>query len=438
MRRHILLPLALSLAIITPVLAEDPPAPVDPVVAEANQQKARAEALKAAADAQKAQYDSQKARAESLLAPLRQFAGTGTNQVAPSTTQMEATYLAAIAMQDVARIIDRRVSDHVDGAGGRSEPQVVLLGATEAYSFDNFVAFEIEAGQIMESSLLALRATGPACPPPRTAPAGSRVRAQLLPAALPGLIATAGSLIGLLQTDTNVQSYDGLADEVMLVNALAGRHGNFYIRQDALLLSPPQSSNPIMQRLASIGVCEASLKAEVQIHSPAQGQTNAQKARVAEMTLVLAHIVDFSTRWRTAAADGRPLIAAALRQELLQRSTSPYVLRVKIDRAGGTLITRKNLWTALGAPAIILSGGVIADYSLSDRRSGALLLGGAVVCRSGMTGLRSAIRLDHADIVCADDGPDTDRRNYTAPRPRSAPRQALDYDSAVFRRVARD
>lgn len=490
MLRRLLLPIALALAVITPVLAADPP--VDPVVAEANQAKARAEALEAQYKAQKAEYDALKTRAESLVAPLHQFAGSGANNVTPSTTQMEATYLAAVAMQDVARIIDQRVSAYIAGEGSNllaradeagavdddtiadkmealgdvvaepdnsivelpepdeadkpvapnsAQPQarpaasrgaeVVLLAGAEGYSFDNFVAFEIEAGGIIEASLRALRRTGTSCPATDVA---VTTRNEY---ALPGVIATAGALIGLLQSDTTVASYGSLGSDVMLINALAGRHNNFYVRQDALLLTTPSRDNRVMIWLEKTRHCEAYLKAEVARQSPAQ-PTDAQKAQVAEMNLVLTRIGEFSTRLRTAGTDGRLLLAAILRQERLQNNTSSYVLRVTLDAAGGTLITRKNLWTALGAPAIILSGGVIADYSLSDRNTGALLLGGTVVCRSGMTGLRSAIALQHADIVCADDAPDRQTRNYSAPRRAPAPRRPLDYDNAVFRPVSRD
>jgi hypothetical protein len=491
MLRRLLLPTAVAFAIMTPVLAADPP--VDPVVAEANQATAQAQAREAQYKAQKAEYDALKARADSLVAPLHQFAGTGTNQVTPSTTQMEATYLAAVAMQDVARIIDQRVSAYIAGPGrnpraradeagavggdaiadkieilrnvgtesddsaiqlpeadagenpgapnGDRPParppappraQVVLLSGADGYTFDNFVTFEIEASGIIDASLSALRRTGTACPAP-----GVAATTRGAEFALPAIIAAAGSLIGLLQSDTTVASYGSLGSDTMLINALAGRHNNFYIRQDALLLTTPRRTNRVMMWLEKTRNCEADLKAEIARQSPAQ-PTDAQKAQVAEMTLVLTHIGEFSTRLRTNGTDGKPLLAAILRQERLQSNTSSHVLRVTLDASGGTLITRKNLWTALGAPAIILSGGVIADYSLSDRDTGALLLGGTVVCRSGMTGLRSAIALQHADIVCADDAPDRQTRNYSSPRRAPTSRRPLDYDNAVFRPVSRE
>lgn len=484
MSRRLLLPVSVGLLIITPVLAEDPPAtPANPVITRANERKAEADALKA-------QYDAQKAAAEARLAPLSRFAGTGQNQIEAGAGAMEAAYLAAVSMGDAARAINRRVLDYVDRHPAPAEPadidgpsgrglalreeqrealravvenpdegdtiqildeaeavdndgpagdedrrpapatapaQIVLLAGDEALSFDAYAAFRSEAEGIVHAAVRALRATGPRCTPPRR-PVRPNANSRFMVG--PGTVATVGALIGLLQSDTHVYGFTDLGDEELLVSAITAERGDFYIRQAELLAASPDPGDRVRRWLDEVAVCEAALRAEIQRQTPAN-QTDAQKARVAEMAPVLTHIGSFNTRLTTPATDGKILLGAVLRQSLLQSTSSPYVLRVRVDRAGGTMITAKNLWTALGAPAIRLSGGVIASYSLSNRRSGRILLGGTVICRTGLTGLRSAIALRHSDIVCAENPPRNTAVN--APRGRRGRPARLGYDDSIFR-----
>jgi hypothetical protein len=487
MSRRLLLPLALAFAIMTPVLAQTTP----PTEAEIKDIQDRVAYLKAQNDI----LTQQNALATNRFAPLQSFAGTGQNSVENGAGQMEAAYLAAVSMGDVAAAIDRRISAYVRlhpappepvdqeagrgfnsvmtleqlealrrvgtdenrdavevpddeatplgedegtqaaGADGNLRPaapapapaEIVLLTNTEPLSFDAHAAFSTEAEGIIHASVRALRETGARCRPPAIEGTSNGNNNFILG---PATVATIGALVGLLQSDTHVYGFTQLGDDAMLVSALIARRENFYIRQDELISAMPDPGDPIRRRLTEIAVCEARLQAMLPSFS-GKDAPDEQKARAAELTRMLTRIDTFNSRLTTPASDGKILLGAILRQSVLRSTSSPYVLRVRVDRAGGTLITRKNLFTALGAPAIALSGGVIASYSLSNRRTGRILVGGTVICRTGLTGLRSAISLRHSEISCAENPPRDTTAN--APRGRRGRPARLDYDDSVFR-----
>lgn len=479
MSRRLLLPIALALAIITPVLAEDPPAAsTDSIVTQANEAKARAEALKA-------QYEAQKAEAEARFAPLSRFAGDGSSHIENGGGQMEAAYLAAVTMGNVAAAIDSRVTEYItqhpapaepdeaaeapsfvnpladaidalsglpsdssDAAPQRAdEPQgngdaqhprvhprapapppappsppttIVLLTDQEPFSFDAYSAFDAEARGIIHASVGVLDVEGDTCPVPQ-----SRIERNFnihffSDTSGSQVTSAAGAVIGLLQSETHVYGFDQLGDDALLVSALTANSHNTYLRQAALLSAARDRSDPANVLLEQVADCEADLRAKIRAmpHS-----NDDEKAALAVVQAVLTRLTGFIERLTTPAADGSVRLAAVLRQSQLRRSTSPYVLRVHVNRAGGTMITDRNLWTALGAPAISLSGGVIASYSLTNRRTGTVLLGGTIICRTSLTGLDSAIGLHHDDLVCAENPPRvTDQNSPTRRRHHSGRR----------------
>ncbi len=59
-----------------------------------------------------------------------------------------------------------------------------------------------------------------------------------------------------------------------------------------------------------------------------------------------------------------------------------------VEKGGGSLLKRSNLWTALGAPTVGITGGLIVSYTLTEPRGGGFLQGGALVCRTALTNLR--------------------------------------------------
>lgn len=455
MSRRVLLPLAITLLTVTPLLAAEPDE--DPAITEANKEKARAEA-------QKAKYEAQKAAADARFAPLSQFAGSGENKIEGSGGAMEAAYLAAVSIRDAADAINRNLFEFLGSQGDdrgsvvldESRPDwlkrrdgreaadleaaadvttdgfeadesgadkiVLLAGATDTLSFDAVAAFHTEAKGLVRAAVRALRAPGPLCP------ASTPIKIDKGgPKNYFDAVSTIGAVVGLLQSDTTVYDMGTLGDDGMLATALMAGKPGAYIRQEALLASQPDSSDPVFKRLEEVADCEVALHSEIKRLTPKK----ANAGQVAEMDRAVKRIEAFNGRITTAGTDGKVPLAIVLRQSTLQNSSSRYVLRTRVNKAGGTMLKRKNLLTAIGAPPFTLSGGIIAEYTLSDRTSGVVVKAGSVVCRTRLTGLQAAMRLRERDIVCAENPPR--RTNSNSPYSGRSRRAGGGLDEPVFR-----
>ncbi len=80
-----------------------------------------------------------------------------------------------------------------------------------------------------------------------------------------------------------------------------------------------------------------------------------------------------------------PLGSAVQASAALNRTTEadrvPYILRVTVEKAGGTAITRGNIWYTLGFPgAATVSSGLLTSYRLVDPSTGITHSAGFVRC----------------------------------------------------------
>lgn len=417
MLRKMLLPISIAIAIVAPAMAHSAD-PEDPVITEANRDKARSEARKARSDALKAEADAR-------YAPLQRFAGTGETTIGTGGGDMESAYLSAVALRNVAVAIDRRVDSLLGSTAparaagdGPAASRVILLAASDTFSFDRLAAFETESSELVGAFNRALQAAGGRTPQSCGASQGSD---GFRSPGFSGAIATAGALLNLVQGDLEVRGFTETGGDTMLMRALAEANPNRYVLHTALIEPPRLADEPsVRDPLVAIEACEDAARQRAR----ARGLAANHKAR---LEALVTRATGFRDRLSTPAADGGSIpIATILRQSNLRRN-SPFVLRVQVQRRGGTMLIRKNLWTALGAPAVVLSGGVIADFELTERSTG-WMRGGRVDCRTDLTGLRNAIRLQGGDIVCADGPPERRPRQS-----RTARRDRLSYDASVFR-----
>jgi hypothetical protein len=111
-----------------------------------------------------------------------------------------------------------------------------------------------------------------------------------------------------------------------------------------------------------------------------------------DLTAALARFDAASARITTADASGAVPLAQAMRLEAMSRG-NPRVLRVYVDRAGGSLVNRTNLLTTLGmADPVRVSGGMFASYTLTAPASGRVLSADVITCRTTSTRLSSVQR----------------------------------------------
>src|SRR5437870_268772 len=86
---------------------------------------------------------------------------------------------------------------------------------------------------------------------------------------------------------------------------------------------------------------------------------DAGKAKIARLDKLLGQYGKFYDRVTTGDANGNvPLVTAAKLDELL--GTNAHILRVNTEAAGGTLVKRTNLFTALGAQSAFITGGLVS------------------------------------------------------------------------------
>ena len=389
MPKRILLLVALAFAIVTPVLAqESPPADAtDPVVTSLNKQKARAEA-------QKALYEAQKAAAEARFAPLSRFAGDGSSSLSGEHAGgMETAYLAAATMRGAATTLNREVGSYLSSAhaDGPRERAVLITTKNDSIGFQHVTAFEAESARFVADFDLALNLpAGNSCmPPPQEQSDPGQVQTF---GADP--ISVAGAIIGLFASETTVQGMTGLGDEGLLINSLARAAPARYVLQGAILTPELPVTHPIVQRIAGLDGCAFRAR-----QAKANPSNDAQKAT---LDAVLERWQIFRGGLFSAGEGGDVPIVSIYREALLRDAASRFILHLQVERSGGTLLTSKNLWTALGAPAITLSGGTIVSYRLFERRTGRLATGGTIICRTPTIGLRAAMVLQRVSIDCQD------------------------------------
>ncbi|WP_281821376.1 hypothetical protein [Sphingobium sp. BS19] len=116
--------------------------------------------------------------------------------------------------------------------------------------------------------------------------------------------------------------------------------------------------------------------------------SDSDKARIGGIDAVRRRYDTFFSRMVTADAQGAVPIARAARLELLM-SKVKGVLRVHVEKSGGSFINTKNIATFFGADPVRVSGGVVVSFILTRPSDGAVTKAGIIQCRTAITRLRS-------------------------------------------------
>lgn len=84
-----------------------------------------------------------------------------------------------------------------------------------------------------------------------------------------------------------------------------------------------------------------------------------------------------------ASKDGAPSVLdkAAVAASVMNGTRPLHLLRVDVDKAGGTLVNSSNVFTTLGVPGMTMRGGMIVSYRLLDPTNGRTKNAGIVICR---------------------------------------------------------
>ena len=192
----------------------------------------------------------------------------------------------------------------------------------------------------------------------------------------------------LLRSETEISRLDGgLNDDRLLAYAVAKKAGN-----RAVVLVPPSltsivSDDPTLAELQRLKIA----RDEVQKTLPKKKPDAKKVAAVAAADALQKALL-------TADDKGTVKLVSVIRARLVA-SGRDYgkLVRVNIEKSGGTLLKRKNIAVAFGAPAVAVTGGLIATYVI-DSGKGYSEGQGMVVCQTRLANLRTVHRLKKTDM----------------------------------------
>lgn len=128
-------------------------------------------------------------------------------------------------------------------------------------------------------------------------------------------------------------------------------------------------------------------KAELERLSKVKKPDAKTKAKIEEYKALIDRTNTFVNSMTTADDDNLvPLVVAARQADLMEGD--PLILRLHVNKAGGSLVNTKNIATTFGVDPLKVSGAVLVSYLLTDPKTGGLEGAGLVICRTSLVTLR--------------------------------------------------
>lgn len=346
------------------------------VSAQDQQSPARLEEIQAERDLVKARtelVEAEQNRAAQALAPLQELADQGKNELGSNGGNQEGAYLATLATRAAAFVINKKVS----GKGS----QYIVLSGDDQLSFDSLIAFRFETRGLLRAFDATLAQQNvQECQLGAKDGTGSRSAA---------FIGALGSVLGLLQSETKVSGINSLSTNSLLLSALTALSPNQYVVPSDILIPIERRDSETVRRLSKLEECL--VKAREILPELSKDRKERIKTLIGTASTYLADLLS--------AKNGKVKLATIIREAEIARGDRK-VLRINLERSGATLMTRRNLFTALGARAIGVSGGVSATYRLTDFRDGSILSSGVIVCRTKVKDIKDAIEIGMSDVSC--------------------------------------
>lgn len=293
--------------------------------------------------------------------------------VAEGGGEMEGALLSSFAMKAAANKIAETIT-----AGSNGE--VLIAAVDDVISSDQWLVFDARYAGLCNALTQSLDCSG-------------------APAAVPGTDdgTRGGSLLGvataalpffssLLRSETEISGLSGIEDSALLARATLqacrtnpnSKCGKAELFAPVRLTGSVTNSIPY-KRLLTLQVARNKLAKKI-----GKKGTDAQKAAIKASD-------DFIASQLTADAKGNvPLLDAIRAQTLNARISTMPILTVGVEKAAGTLLKRKGLDVALGAPSTRASGGVIISYTVESDVGGNRVLdqSAMIACQTKLTELK--------------------------------------------------
>jgi hypothetical protein len=286
---------------------------------------------------------------------------------------IESWLLTSTAIDSTAEKIHRSVANYVkapsadatkDDEFDEPEPEgreVLVVTAAEQLEFGQAAMMKSEIAALNHRLASACGCEGPS------------IAMESVPA-----VAIAGAIAGLLKSETQLDAIEQTVDATLLAAAVAARLPNAIVPSAAIAGDGGGALIGQFNRLVSIAE---------QARAKYDALPQAEKEKATRLKNALDQYDKFYDRVTTANDKGVvPIVLAARLHKLIEND--PYVLRVNTEKAGGTLLKRTNVVTALGGESVFVSGGLVSSYQLTDPRTGKMIGAGVVTCRTTLTSLK--------------------------------------------------
>lgn len=289
----------------------------------------------------------------------------GKQVVGSGAVAIEATLLASTAVDAAAA----KIADHVNQRRGTQH--VLVIGGAESIDFGQVAMIQTEMSAIQRQLLLAM-----------TAPPSNGKMTGLV---LPPVAAIIPALAGMMRSDTEYSAVDVTLDARILPSAVAAKLG-----ENVTLFSAKVGANSESKLLSDfdkLGTLAGNAQILHDVIAGNKDATDQEKGMVPRLAAALKRYDAFFNRVTTGTDKGVPLAGAARLAQMIE--TKPLILRVNIEKVGGTTVKRTNLLTFFGADGLSISGGLVASYQLTEPESGRVEATGVVICRTALTKLKS-------------------------------------------------
>lgn len=356
-------------------IAADPPTAAEQ---EAERLKQEAAVLTARAGLATAEAALEKAKIEAL--GLSKFENKTT--IESGGGAIEATMLTSRAVREAAARIGQ-VSWDKDTKTCPTEVSghFLLLTATEKYDVNVPVAISIQINGIAQMLVAAI---GKDDPNVATILAGGASDASMLSAtALIGFVNAAASL---LANETKVSGIEiNSINDASLIMATAPKMCGVGVVPSASMGAIELAKSQTLQKLGILLSLRGFAANELQ--EIPENATGKLKARAAALTSAIATYDAFIGKISTVGADGQSPLSQAL---LIERfpAASTKIVRISLNKAGGSLINSKNLWTTLGVDPVKVTGGLVVTYTITEAATGLITKGETFSCQTTLTSLR--------------------------------------------------
>lgn len=240
---------------------------------------------------------------------------------------------------------------------------VMLLGTSQAFDLSAYAMVKARTRWLDRRLGMAT------CPPPPGAKADAGTTVTSLPTILT-------AVQGVLKSETKIDDKIITPPEAFWLNAVAGSaKGRTIVTPTALLPKPD----------AAVANDWLALVDRAARTPCAQSKDPAAKP----MQDLIAEITTTDAGFRKADAGKMSLLEQASALEGLGLGSTPLlVLRTSQQKVGGTIIQTKNIFTALGAPALRIGGGMVITWELSEIDAGGtgakVITAGNLACTAPM------------------------------------------------------